>query len=94
MGSYNIRVLSGKTFCNNGRLAEYDGPPLIDISFNELTHLARPVSGVLDANGNEVVYLINGKPAFEIPKITRTEGNVDYYQYPGPPPETTVNFSN
>lgn len=94
LGSYNIRVLSGKTFCNNGRLAENDGPSLIDISFNELTHLARPVSGVLDANGNEVVYLINGKPAFEIPKITRTEGNVDYYQYPGPPPETTVNFSN
>lgn len=94
LGSYYLRILSGQTFCSNGRLGEYDGPSLIDINFNELTHLVRPVKGFLDEDGIEILYLIDGKPAFEIPKITRSEGNIDYYQFPGPPPPNTVNYSN
>lgn len=95
LGSYNLRVLSGKTVCSaDGRLGELVDPSLIDISFNELAHLARPISVGSDDQGNEVVYMINGKPAFEIPKITLSEGNIDYYQYPGPPSETTAKFSN
>jgi hypothetical protein len=94
IGNFHLRVSSRKTGCSNGRLYEYDGPAWIDINFNELIHLARPVSGGMGPNGGEVVYKINGHPAFEIPKITRTEGNIDYYQYPGPPPETTASFSN
>jgi hypothetical protein len=94
IGNFYLRVSSKKTNCSNGRLYEYDGPAWIDINFNNLNHLARYVSGIPVKGLKEIPYLINGKPAFQIPKITRTKGNIDYYQYPGPPPETTVDWSN
>lgn len=95
LGSYNLRVYSRKTYCSNGRLSEYDGPARIDITFNELNYLIRPVRGQsADENGNSIPFQINGKPAFEIPNIKWTKGNIDYYQYPGPPPPSTASYSN
>ncbi|MFD2201981.1 tetratricopeptide repeat protein [Shivajiella indica] len=95
LGSYNLRVYSRKTYCSNGRLSEYDGPARIDITFNELNYLIRPLRGQsADENGNSIPFQINGKPAFEIPNIKWTKGNIDYYQYPGPPPPSTSKYSN
>lgn len=92
VSSYSTRILSPYVLCSEGKMRELDGPSLIDISFNRLNHLAERL--VVSVNSIDYPYLINEKPVYKIPKITRSQGRIDYYRYPGSPPENVTNFAN
>lgn len=85
------KVNSSGLFCDNGRVRSYQGPANIFVYINYANELVRPMT-MLDEKGNAVPLRINGKVIFEVPHIKRSEGRVDYYEYPGPPPPTIVNY--
>lgn len=89
---YYTKINSRSLYCSNNRMGTYDGPAAINIYFNYVNELARPMT-TLDAKGNSIPLRINGKVIFEVPDSKRSEGRVDYYEYPGPPPPTTVNWA-
>lgn len=88
---YYTRINSRSLYCSNNRMGTFDGPAAINIYFNYVNELARPMKKPV-TQLNIIPLRINGKVVFEVPDIKRSQGRVDYYEYPGPPPPTTVNY--
>ncbi len=89
---YNLKVMSRGLQCDDNRLITLIGPANILIYFNYVREIAKPVQKN-DDKGISIPVSINGKPVFEVPEIKRTEGRVDYYEYPGAVPDYVVNYS-
>lgn len=88
---YYTKITSHGLFCRDNMLRTLSGPANIFLYINYANEIIRPMTS-LDAKGNSIPLRINGKVIFEVPEIKRSEGRVDYYEYPGPPPPTTVNY--
>lgn len=89
---YYLRIMNNGLYCDGTRLITLNGPANILIFFNAFDFTARQVV----ANGQNNVSIpvrINGKPVFEAPVPKRSDGRVDFYEYPGPVPEDVVNYS-
>jgi len=92
LGYFYLRVVSQQLYCtSDGRMVELSGPAFIDVSFNNFHHFADAVYKN-DENDISIPYLIDGKPVYKIPEIKRSEGRVDYYEFPGPVPEYVFNY--
>jgi hypothetical protein len=88
-----VKFISGYYgYCSGSRMGQFDGPSYAEILFNRFSQLAQPFFDF--ETDPEEPYQINGKPVFKIPTLTKSQGRVDYYQYPGPVPDYIANYGN
>ncbi|WP_373497147.1 hypothetical protein [Aquiflexum sp.] len=86
-----VKFISSYGHCSGSRMGQLDGPSYVEIFLNRFNQLAQPF---FDFETDPLEpYKINGKPVFKIPTLTKRQGRVDYYQYPGPAPDYVVNYS-
>lgn len=88
---YHTKITSNGLICRNNTPVTLTGPANIFLYINFANEIVRPMT-TLDAQGNSVPLRINGKVIYEVPIVKRSEDRVDYYEYPGPPPPTVVNY--
>lgn len=92
ISSYHLKVFNNGLFCRENQLGTLVGPSEIYIYFNDANEIALPMTRPGE-KGSSLPLRINGKVVFEVPDIKRSDGRVDYYEYPGPPPPSTVNYA-